>query len=113
MYFTFLCSSPFTREHILSSSHSFSDGIRQNENGATDTDDVPPDSNLTIKLELVSWKSVIDVTGDKKVLKRITKVGEGFDRPNEGSMVKGNLMIKHILVCQSHLSIEFSNVDKK
>ncbi|XP_075637885.1 70 kDa peptidyl-prolyl isomerase-like isoform X2 [Castanea sativa] len=66
----------------------FSYGIRQNENGATDTDDIPPDSNLTIKLELVSWKSVIDVTGDKKVLKRITKVGEGFDRPNEGSVVK-------------------------
>ena len=54
MYFTFLCSTSSTREHILSSSHSFSDGIRQNENGATDTDDVPPDSNLTIKLELVS-----------------------------------------------------------
>lgn len=112
MYFTSLCSSPFTREHILSSSHSFSDGIRQNENGATDNDDVPPDSNLTIKLKLVSWKSVIDVTGDKKVLKRITKVGEGFDRPNEGSVVKGNHMIKRILVCQSHLFIEFSNVDK-
>ncbi|KAK7839347.1 70 kda peptidyl-prolyl isomerase [Quercus suber] len=66
----------------------FSYGIRLNENGAADTDDVPPDSNLTIKLELVSWKSVVDVTGDKKVLKRITKVGEGFDRPNEGSVVK-------------------------
>ena len=69
-----------------------SDGLRQNKNGPMDIDDVPPDSNLTIKLELVSWKSVIDVTGDKKVLKRITRVGEGFDRPNEGSVVKGNLM---------------------
>ena len=66
--------------------------MRQNKNGPMDIDDVPPDSNLTIKLELVSWKSVIDVTGDKKVLKRITRVGEGFDRPNEGSVVKGNLM---------------------
>jgi hypothetical protein len=71
-----------------------SDGLRQNKNGPMDIDDVPPDSNLTIKLELVSWKSVIDVTGDKKVLKRITRVGEGFDRPNEGSVVKGNLMYK-------------------
>ena len=59
-----------------------------------DIDDVPPDSNLTIKLELVSWKSVFVVTGDKKVLKRITRDGEGFDRPNEGSVVKGNLMYK-------------------
>ncbi|GMY19703.1 70 kDa peptidyl-prolyl isomerase-like [Fagus crenata] len=66
----------------------FSYGLRQNKNGPMDIDDVPPDSNLTIKLELVSWKSVIDVTGDKKVLKRITRVGEGFDRPNEGSVVK-------------------------
>ncbi|KAJ7976548.1 Peptidylprolyl isomerase [Quillaja saponaria] len=46
------------------------------------------DSNLTIDLELVSWKNVTDVTGDKKVLKKIKKVGEGFDRPNEGSEVK-------------------------
>ncbi|KAE9599730.1 hypothetical protein Lal_00045764 [Lupinus albus] len=46
-------------------------------------------SNLaTIKLELVSWKVVTDVTGDKKILKKIIKVGEGFDRPNEGSQVK-------------------------
>ncbi|KAI4300926.1 hypothetical protein L6164_034252 [Bauhinia variegata] len=42
----------------------------------------------TIKIELVSWRSVIDVTGDKKILKKIKKAGEGFDRPNEGSKVK-------------------------
>ncbi|XP_059428085.1 70 kDa peptidyl-prolyl isomerase-like isoform X2 [Corylus avellana] len=67
----------------------FSYGFRQNEKRATDIDDgVPFDSNLTIKLELVSWKSVVDVTRDKKVLKKIMKVGEGFDRPNEGSLVK-------------------------
>lgn len=51
------------------------------------------DSNLTsVKLELVSWKSVIDVTGDKKVVKKIEKGGDGFERPNEGSQVKGNLV---------------------
>lgn len=59
----------------------------------------PPDSNLTsIKLELVSWKVVTDVTGDKKILKKIKKVGEGFDRPNEGSQVKGKLYLKNMML---------------
>ncbi|BAT85078.1 hypothetical protein LR48_Vigan10g025700 [Vigna angularis] len=65
-------------------------GQSKNSNMTTQLDGVsPPDSNLTsIKLELVSWKVVTDVTGDKKILKKIKKVGEGFDRPNEGSQVK-------------------------
>ncbi|TXG70247.1 hypothetical protein EZV62_005182 [Acer yangbiense] len=49
---------------------------------------VSSESNLTIQLELLSWKSIIDVTGDQKVLKKITKAGEGLDHPNEGSLVK-------------------------
>uniref|UniRef100_A0A6N2JZR7 peptidylprolyl isomerase n=1 Tax=Salix viminalis TaxID=40686 RepID=A0A6N2JZR7_SALVM len=49
---------------------------------------IPPDSSLTIHLELVSWRSVTAVTDDKKVLKKIVKAGEGFDRPTEGSRVK-------------------------
>lgn len=49
---------------------------------------IPLNSQLTIDLELVSWRSVIDVLGDKKVMKKIIKAGEGFDRPNEGSLVK-------------------------
>ncbi|KAF5750318.1 hypothetical protein HS088_TW03G00652 [Tripterygium wilfordii] len=58
-------------------------GFHQYGNGS-----VPPASNLIVQLELVSWRSVIDITGDKKVLKKIIKPGEGFDRPNEGSLVK-------------------------
>ncbi|KAJ0100484.1 hypothetical protein Patl1_21094 [Pistacia atlantica] len=45
-------------------------------------------SNLTIQLELLWWKSIINVTGDGKVFKKIIKAGEGFDRPSEGSLVK-------------------------
>ncbi|QCD97091.1 peptidyl-prolyl cis-trans isomerase FKBP65-like [Vigna unguiculata] len=65
-------------------------GQSQNSYMITELDAVlPPDSNLTsIELELVSWKVVTDVTGDKKIMKKIKKVGEGFDRPNEGSQVK-------------------------
>ncbi|KAK3405356.1 hypothetical protein EUGRSUZ_K01672 [Eucalyptus grandis] len=46
------------------------------------------DSNLVIQFELIAWKSVVDVTGDKKVLKKIVRAGEGFDHPDEGSVVK-------------------------
>ncbi|XP_060177594.1 70 kDa peptidyl-prolyl isomerase-like [Lycium barbarum] len=47
-----------------------------------------PNLNLTIHLELISWESVVDVTGDKKVLKKSIKAGEGYDHPNEGSLAK-------------------------
>lgn len=47
-------------------------------------------SNLIIHLELISWKSVVDVIGDNKVLKKLIKAGEGYDHPNEGSLAKGN-----------------------
>lgn len=53
---------------------------------------IPLNSQLTIDLELVSWRNVIDVLGDKKIMKKIIKNGEGFDRPNQGSLVKGNLL---------------------
>ncbi|KAJ6747659.1 PEPTIDYLPROLYL ISOMERASE [Salix koriyanagi] len=64
-------------------------GFIQKGNLAPDIEsNIPPDSSLTIQLELVSWRSVTAVTDDKKVLKKIVKAGEGFDRPTEGSHVK-------------------------
>lgn len=50
---------------------------------------VPPNATLIIKLHLISWKTVTDITNDKKVLKKILKETEGYERPNEGAMVKG------------------------
>lgn len=50
---------------------------------------VPPNSTLDIDLELVSFKPVIDVTGDNKVLKKILKEGEGAFTANEGAAVTG------------------------
>lgn len=75
----------------------FSYGLSQDSNRTTELDDCfLPNSNLSsIKLELVSWKIVTDVTGDKKILKKINRVGEGFDRPNEGSQVKVIYVCKH------------------
>lgn len=50
---------------------------------------VPPNATLQISLELVSWNTVSDVTSDKKVLKKILKEGEGYERPNDGAVVQG------------------------
>lgn len=50
---------------------------------------VPPNATLQITIELVSWKAVSDITKDKKVLKKILKEGEGYERPNDGAVVQG------------------------
>ncbi|KAK3026330.1 hypothetical protein RJ639_041379 [Escallonia herrerae] len=65
------------------------DGCRLLQKGETRNDhNIPPNANLVIHLELVSWKSVVDIMGDKKILKKIIKVGEGYDRPSDGSVAK-------------------------
>ncbi|GAB4851800.1 hypothetical protein Ancab_031199 [Ancistrocladus abbreviatus] len=67
----------------------FSYGFRHCQSEESGTDGViPPGSNVSIHLELLSWRSVVDIVGDGKILKKIIKSGEGFDRPNEGSLVK-------------------------
>ncbi|KAK6127204.1 hypothetical protein DH2020_039047 [Rehmannia glutinosa] len=55
---------------------------------STNDGNIPTYQNLIIYLELVSWSTVVDVRGDKKILKKITKKGDAFDRPNEGCLVK-------------------------
>lgn len=60
---------------------------------------VPPNATLNVTLELVSWKTVAALTDDKKVIKKILKEGEGYDRPNDGAIVKGEEITG--LVCDS------------
>ncbi|XP_051134671.1 peptidyl-prolyl cis-trans isomerase FKBP62-like [Andrographis paniculata] len=55
---------------------------------------VPPNATLNIVLELLSWKTVSNVTDDEKVVKKILKEGEGYERPNEGAVVKLKLIGK-------------------
>ncbi|XVF21317.1 hypothetical protein REPUB_Repub12eG0080600 [Reevesia pubescens] len=55
---------------------------------------VPPNATLQITLELVSWKTVTEVTDDKKVIKKILKEGDGYERPNEGAVVQVKLIGK-------------------
>ncbi|KAJ7530731.1 hypothetical protein O6H91_14G016500 [Diphasiastrum complanatum] len=49
---------------------------------------VPPDTPLVIDMELISWKTVAEITDNKKVLKKILKEGEGYEKPNDGTVVK-------------------------
>lgn len=55
---------------------------------------VPPNAALNIELELVSWKTVTEIGDDKKILKKILKEGEGYERPNDGAVVKVKLLGK-------------------
>uniref|UniRef100_A0A2P2PIR3 peptidylprolyl isomerase n=1 Tax=Rhizophora mucronata TaxID=61149 RepID=A0A2P2PIR3_RHIMU len=55
---------------------------------------VPPNATIEIMLDLVSWKSVSDVTKDKKVVKKILQEGEGYERPNDGTVVQVKLIGK-------------------
>lgn len=69
---------------------------------------VPPNATLSINLELVSWKIVTNVTDDKKVIKKVLKEGEGYEKPNEGAVVKGRFFIFLLLdfffqLCMSFL----------
>ncbi|XP_057974823.1 70 kDa peptidyl-prolyl isomerase-like isoform X2 [Malania oleifera] len=48
---------------------------------------IPPGSVLSIDLELVSFKPVIDISGNSKVFKKILKEGEGVLTANEGATV--------------------------
>eukprot|EP00249_Psilotum_nudum_P018292 c26731_g1_i3 orf=565-2328(-) len=49
---------------------------------------VPPNSILSIEMELVSWKTVDNITDDKKVVKKVLKAGEGYEKPNDGTIAR-------------------------
>ncbi|KAF9669497.1 hypothetical protein SADUNF_Sadunf14G0113600 [Salix dunnii] len=55
---------------------------------------VPPNATLEITLELLSWKTVSDVMKDKKVMKKTLKEGEGYERPDDGTVVQVKLIGK-------------------
>jgi len=54
---------------------------------------VPPNATLIVDLEMVSWNSVEEVTDDKRVIKKITRKGESYEKPNDGSIVTGAVMV--------------------
>jgi len=87
----------------------FPDGFgSQGKTPSGDVQAIPADAVLEIELELVSWKVVEEVTDDKKVMKKILIPGEGYEKPNDGSIVKGiqcqSLTLYH-QVCGSEILI--------
>lgn len=61
---------------------------------------IPPNSVLHVNIELVSFKPVINVTGDAMVIKKILKEGEGAFTANEGANVTGKKTTRISLVVQ-------------
>ncbi|KAJ1279199.1 hypothetical protein BS78_04G136900 [Paspalum vaginatum] len=55
---------------------------------------VPPNATLHIDLQVVSWKTVTEIGNDKKILKKILKEGEGYERPNDCAIVRVKLIGK-------------------
>jgi len=53
---------------------------------------VPPNATLHIDLELVSWKTVTLIGDKKRILKKVLKEGEGYERPNDGAVVRVRLV---------------------
>lgn len=80
------------------------DGFGENGRPATGEEGaVPPDANLEITLELVSWKTVSEIINDKKVIKKIIKEGEGYEKPDDGTVVQGMYLIDNLsAVCNRH-----------
>lgn len=74
----------------------FVDRDKDSESGVPS---IPPSSILSIDLELVSFKPVINVTGDLGVLKKILKEGEGTLTADEGAAVTS----KYLELCACYL----------
>jgi len=53
---------------------------------------VPPNATLIVDLEMISWNSVEEVTDDKRVIKKITRKGESYEKPNDGSTVTSTVL---------------------
>ncbi|CAA3007345.1 peptidyl-prolyl cis-trans isomerase FKBP62-like [Olea europaea subsp. europaea] len=78
---------------FLTVKHQYGFGEKGRE-ATGDECDVPPNATIHIILELVSWKTVSEITSDKKVLKKILKEGEGYEKPNDGAIVQVKLIGK-------------------
>nr|PNR37180.1 hypothetical protein PHYPA_020287 [Physcomitrium patens] len=46
---------------------------------------VPPNATLIMDLEIMGWNSVEKVSDDDKVVKKITRQGESYEKPNDGT----------------------------
>lgn len=75
---------------------------------------VPPNATLVSDIEMVSWYSIRDITGDGGILKKIIGEGEGWATPKDADEV----LVKYvastedgIIVSKSEEGLEFSLID--
>lgn len=69
---------------------------------------IPPDSMLHVNIELVSFKPVINVTGDSMVIKKIIKEGEGAFTANEGA----NVTVRYTAMLEDGTVFEKRGIDE-
>lgn len=55
---------------------------------------IPPNSTLNFDVELLSWKSVKDITGDGGVIKTVVAEGKGYEKPQGPDEVLVNYTVK-------------------
>ncbi len=54
---------------------------------------IPANATLHFEVELISWKSIKDISGDKGVIKTIVQEGEDWQKPAESDEVLGELLM--------------------
>jgi len=64
--------------------------------GSQSMGNIPANSTLQFEVELLNWVEETDVSSKKdgSVMKKITKEGEGYDTPSEGSTVTADYCLK-------------------
>lgn len=60
---------------------------------------IPANSTLLFDVELLSWKSVKDITGDGGIIKTTSKEGSGWDNPKDKDEVLGEFNAVSLLIC--------------
>jgi len=51
---------------------------------------VPPNATLIYEIEMLSWSTIRDLTGDGRIMKKLIREGEGWATPREDDEVLGN-----------------------
>lgn len=61
-------------------------------------DIIPPNSVVQFEVELVSWITVVDVSRDSGIIKKIMEKGEGTETPGDLDEVLGTLRACYVII---------------